>query len=193
MTKYILHAGNTGRKTDDNKNFFYEITRGLSDPVKVLCVYYAKEDKSKWQELFENDQENFSSASPQKVLIFEMANDKTIAFVEQIKSADVIYMRGGNSTHILQEYLEKVDDLEKLWSGKVVAGSSAGAIVLSEYYYENDDEVRPYNKGLGILPIKTFCHYTEEQSDKLTKLKEYGENMETIYTIPEEKFFIIER
>lgn len=193
MTKYILHGGYTSRKTDDNKKFFSEIVKGLSNPVKILCVYYAKEDKSKWSELFENDKENFSFASPQKTLNLEIANDKTDAFIEQISNADVIYMRGGKSTHILQEYLEKVSDLEKLWSGKVVAGSSAGAIVLSKYYYENDDDMRPYNKGLGILPIKVFCHYTQEQSDKLRKLKEYGENIETIYTIPDEKFFIIEQ
>jgi peptidase E len=193
MTKYILHGGNTGRKTDDNKKFFHEITNDLLDPVRILCVYYAKEDKSKWPELFVNDQENFSSASPEKSLIFDMANDKTIIFIEQLKKADVIYMRGGNSTRILQEYLEKVPNLKNLWKGKVIAGSSAGAIVLSEYYYENGDEARPYNKGLGILTIKSFCHYTEDQSDKLMKLKEYGENVENVYTIPDEKFIIIER
>lgn len=188
MTKYILHGGATGNKTDDNKNFFFKATDGLSDPVNVLCIYYAKEEKEKWADLFVEDKINFSSASPQKVLNFVMADDKTSAFTEQLKSADVIYLRGGN-THVLQDYLEKVDDLENLWRDKVVAGSSAGALVLSKYYYENDDDT--FNKGLGILPIKTFCHYTEEKSDKLEKLKKYGEELK-IYAISEGKFFIIE-
>ena len=189
MTKYILHGGQAGRQSPDNKKFFLEMVNGLSDKVNVLCVLFARE-KDVWNEKFEEDKRNFSSASPQKVFRFVLANDKTSAFTEQIKQADVIYLKGGN-THWLQDHLAEVPDLKNLLTGKVVAGSSAGALVLSKYYYENDDDT--YNKGLGILPIKTFCHYEEEKSDKLTKLKEFGENIETIYTIPEEKFFIIEQ
>ena len=189
MTKYILHGGAAGRQSPDNKKFFLEIVNGLSDKVSLLCVLFARE-KDNWDKSFEEVKTYFSSASQQKVFSFVLANDKTSALVEQIKQADVIYLRGGN-THWLQEHLAKIPDLINLLNGKVVAGSSAGALVLSEYYYENDDDT--YNKGLGILPIKTFCHYAEEKSDKLKKLKEFGENIETIYTIPEEKFFIIEQ
>lgn len=190
MTKYILHGGGVSNKTEDNQKFFFEVTKGLSGPVNILCVYYAKEEKEEWPELLVEDKINFSSAAPQKNLNFMMASDEASAFIEQIKAADIIYLRGGNS-HVLQSYLEKVEELESLWHGKVIAGSSAGGLVLSKYYYENDDNT--FNKGLGILPIKAFCHYTEKKSEKLKQLKEFGENIETIYAIPEEKFFIIER
>jgi peptidase E len=188
MTKYILHGG-AWQPTVDYKKFFSEIISDLSEGANILCVYFAKE-KDMWNENFAEDKMKFSSVSQQKVFKFEMANDKTSAFIEQIKRADLIYIRGGD-THVLQKYLEKIDDLKNLLKDKVVAGSSAGALVLSEYYYENDDNT--FNKGLGVLPIKTFCHYTEENSDKLDQLKKFGKNIEQIYTIPEEKFFIIKQ
>lgn len=188
MTKYILHGG-AWQPTADYKKFFSEMISGLSEGANILCVYFARE-KDMWNENFAEDKMKFSSVSQQKVFNYVMANDKTSAFIEQVKQADLIYIRGGD-THVLQEYLEKISSLESLLYDKVVAGSSAGALVLSKYYYENDDDT--YNQGLGILTIKTFCHYTEENSDKLTKLKEFGENVEAVYAIPEEKFFIIER
>lgn len=192
MTKYILHGGCVGRKTDNNKKFFSEIVKNLPNPIQILCVYFSKKDKSKWPELLENDKENFYSISTQKTLIFEMADENTDVFIEQIKKTDVIYIRGWDSTHILQKYLEKIESLDNLWNGKVIAGSSAGATVLSEYYYENDDEEKPYNKGLWILPIKIFCHYTEEQNNKLEKLEKYGKNIKDIYAIKEEEYIVIE-
>lgn len=191
MTKYILHGGETGRKSDDNKKFFAEITRHLSDSDKILCVNFAR-PKDDWEELFEADQVSFAGKNGEKSQSLVLASDKTSAFVEQLKKAKAIYLRGGN-THILKEYLDKVDDLESLFEDKIVAGSSAGALVLSRYFYENDDEDNPFNEGLGILPFKTFCHYSDEKSDKLEELKKYGEDTESVLTIKEEKFFIIEK
>ena len=71
-----------------------------------------------------------------------------------------------------------------------MAASSAGVYVLSQYYYSNSrDDIYT---GFGILPIKTFCHYTEEKSNKLEKLKKYGEDV-PVYAIPEETYVIIEQ
>ena len=187
MTKYILHGGAAKRKTKANQEFFFEITKDLSDPVNVLIICYAMERKV-WEEVLEKEKETFSNASPEKVLNWVLASEETDILIEQINKADAIYMHGGN-THILKEYLAKVPDLENLWKDKVVAGSSAGALVLSKYFYENDDNT--YSEGLGILDLKTFCHYTAEKSDKLEKLKRFGDDVE-VRSIAEEKFFIYE-
>ena len=93
----------------------------------------------------------------------------------------------GGETRILRDYLAKVEHLENIWKDKTIAGSSAGALALSSYWYENDDDT--YNQGLGILPFKLFCHYSEEKSDKLRRLKGYGDDNE-VKTIEEEKYFI---
>lgn len=118
-----------------------------------------------------------------------LASEKTYTLIDQIKSADVIYLRGGE-TEMLKEMLSKIKNLSELWQGKIVAASSAGVYVLSKYYYTNSKD--DIYEGFGILPIKTFCHYAEEKSDKLEKLKKYGEDLK-VYAIPEEKFFIIEQ
>lgn len=186
MTKYILHGG-AWQPSYDYKNFFTEMTGGLSGPINVLCVYYAR-DKETWDDRFAEDKIKFTTSSSEKVMNFEMAKNETEDFIEQIKWADLIYMRGGDS-HVLQGYLEKISNLENLWGGKVIAGSSAGALVLSKYYYENDDD--SFNKGLGILPIKAICHYTDEIADKLEQLKMFGEPVDTVYAIPEKSFVVV--
>lgn len=188
MTKYILHGGANKYDTDDNKNFFREIVTSLSDSAIILVVCYMMEGKN-WNEVLEIDKKIFANVAPEKNLNLILANEETSTFLNQIKKADAIYMHGGN-THILKEYLDKIPDLENIWKDKVIAGTSAGALVLGKYYYENDDST--YNIGLGIFPFKLFCHYDDTKSDKLEKLKSFGENIE-VCTIAEQKFFIIER
>ena len=188
MTKYILHGGASKKDTDDNKKFFRAITTNLPNSATILVVCYMMEGKN-WDEVLEADKKTFSRIAPNKNLNLVLADKQTSAFLNQIKNADAIYMHGGN-THILKEYLDKIPDLENIWKDKVVVGTSAGALVLAKYWYENDDNT--YNIGLGIMPFKLFCHYSDEKSDKLEKLKRFGENIE-VRTIAEEKFFTIEQ
>jgi peptidase E len=191
MTKYILHGGATGNKSADNKKFFFEMTNGLEDIAAILCVYFAK-DKKLWPKLLEEDKLSFSSAAPEKILKLSVADEDARVLIEQIKKADVIYLRGGKTSK-LQEILSKIKNLDELWKGKVVGGASAGAYVLAKYYQGDDNDVYAdvIGHGLGILPIKVFAHYTEEHKNQLKNLENYGEDLKA-FTIPEEKFFIIE-
>lgn len=187
MTKYILHGGNTSSKADDNKKYFYEIAGGLSEDATILCVYFSR-PKEEWQKLFEEDKNNLFSATLKKNK-YIIADDKTDVFIKQLKNADAILLRGGKTEKLI-EALNKVDSLDKLIQNKIISGSSAGAYALSKYFYSNDKD--KILSGLGILPIKTICHYNDKMAEKLEKLKNFGEELE-IYKIPEEKFFVIER
>ncbi|MCB9802941.1 Type 1 glutamine amidotransferase-like domain-containing protein [Candidatus Nomurabacteria bacterium] len=187
MTKYILHGGATSKDSPDNKKFFNEAMSSLPDQAVILFVYFARE-KELWPKMLEQDKLHFSPTDKQKVFNFTIADDKISNLIEQIKKADLIYLRGGQ-TDRLKDTLSKVKNLGGLLKDKVVVGSSAGAYVLSRYYYTNSKDI--ILNGLDILPIKTFCHYSEEKADKLDKLKQYEENLK-VYAIPEEKFFIIE-
>jgi hypothetical protein len=188
MTKYILHGGATRNISKDNKRFFSEITNGLNEPINILCAYFSK-DEEFWLDLFNQDKINFSSVAPNKTLNFVLADANQDKFIQQIKDSDVIYFRGGN-TEMLKNHLINIKNLENLWQGKVVAGSSAGAYILTKYYFNNDDQ-KIYS-GFNILPIKLIAHYSPEKTEALEKLEKYGENLE-VYKIPEEKFFIIEK
>jgi len=187
MTKFILHGGRISRPTPNNKKFFSEIIKGLPEPVEVLCVYFAQE-KEKWTELFEiRGKKIFSSFLPKKVLKFVLGDANKDKFIQQIKSANVIYIHGGN-TLLLNKHLSKIENFNKLIQDKVIVGSCAGAKVLGKYSYsENRSRVEA---NLGILSIKIFCHYAKEKVNKLKKLKEYKEDLKT-YTIPEGKYYVI--
>lgn len=100
-------------------------------------------------------------------------------------------MRGGKTIKLL-ETLRKVDDFGSLIQGKIVGGSSAGACVLSKYSFSGEGTNKVIKEGLGILPIKTFVHWSEEKTEDLQKLEDYGEKLD-IYKIPEEKFAILKK
>jgi len=188
MTKYILHGGRTSTPSIHNTNFFKEMVKDLPEPVRILNVYFAI-SKEKWEELFEGDKKKFSSFNPDTEMEFTLASDDIDTFINQIKSADTIYIRGGREL-LVYEIFKKIENLKGLFDGKVVGGSSAGAYVLSRYSYSNNRD--SIQKGTGVLPIKCFAHYSDEKADKLKILKEYGEDLK-IYTIPETEFIVIER
>ena len=184
--KYILHGGKASRDTENNTKFVTEITKDLPKDSSILIVLFAK-PKETWNEKFEAIKNTFSKIVPQKNINLEIAHENSEKFIEQIKKADALYLIGGDS-HILKEYLLKIPNLVDLWQDKIIAGSSAGAVVLGKYFYENDDDT--YNKGLNILPFKIITHYSKDNDDKLRKLKSFGEDIQTL-AIPEEQFIII--
>ncbi len=176
MTKYILHGGHTRIRNEKNKIFFNEITKGLENGANILLIYFAKE-KEKHQELYEDDKLNFKDNCGKKELSFILATEEN--FIEEIKKANAVYMRGGDTFKLLN-FLKKFPEFNKLIKDKVVAGSSAGAYVLAEYFYTHTlDSVE---EGLGILPIKVIAHYSDgETHEKIVdKLEKTGKNLEVV-------------
>lgn len=188
MTKYILHGGAAKHDTEKNRKFFREILRNLPEKSVILIACFAKK-KGVWPETFERIKQSFQLAAPEKRPSFVLADAEPRKLADQIRSCQSVYLPGGN-THWLLEHLSPVPDIEKLWNNKTVAGSSAGALVLTRFWYENDDDT--YNQGLGLLPFKLFCHYSEEKQASLEKLKAFGDQSET-KTLAEEKYIVINK
>lgn len=186
MTKYILHGGNTNTKSEDNNKFFLEIIKDLSSPVNLLIVYFSREEEE-WPKLIKQDKEVINSIAEAKQINFVLASKDKEAFIKQLEGADAIYMRGGE-TPMLKESLSQMGDLKKLFVNKVVAGSSAGANVLSRYYFSPRDGLM---EGFGVLPIKVFVHYDDTCQGELEKLKSHGETL-TTYPVEEMKFVVLE-
>ncbi len=188
MTKFILHGGATSLPSIHNKNFFAEIVKSLPKSARILNVYFAI-PKEKWKELLEDDKRKFFNANPDKKLEFSIANQDIDVLIKQISSVDAVYIRGGKEV-FLYEIFGKIDNLAELFQGKVVVGSSAGAYVLSKYFYS--DSRNKIEKGAGILPVKVLAHWSEDKVDKLEQLKKYKEDLE-VYAIPETEFVVIEK
>ncbi len=186
MTKFILHGGATSLPIKENELFFKEILRGLRSPIRLLIIYFSREE-TEWPKLLKQDRPKFKLAAGKRKVEIILASKNLSGFDNQLKNADAIYMRGGDTLK-LRRALSKVKNFKRLLKGKVVAGSSAGAYVLAKYFYSNN--LKRFMKGFGILPIKVFGHYTNDQKNILEKFKKHKENLKT-YAIEEGKFVVL--
>lgn len=179
-TKYIVHGGFAGHINEENDKFFREILKDTKDNVKVLLVYFAKElDRIPVNQT--EDEIQFGRNKLNKIIEFEVGKEDV--FIEQVKRSDVIYFHGGTTLKLLAA-LKQFSGLEKLFEGKTVAGESAGAYILSTYFYSKT--AGGLFQGLGLLPIKMICHYVEENKEKLNNAPD---NLETLL-LPDYKFKI---
>lgn len=186
MTKYILHGGNSSHQSPDNDSFFAEMTKGLEGKVHILLNYFSRKD-DEVERCAEQDKVKFLENSVTKNLQLEIADENNLA--EQLERCDVFYMRGGETAKLVEK-MRKTPNVEKLFQGKVVGGSSAGVYVLGKYYWEND--IGQLGEGLGIFDLKTFCHYTHEDKEIVEKLLAHGEDL-PLLTLPNYKWVVMYR
>ncbi|TSC70427.1 MAG: hypothetical protein CEO12_361 [Parcubacteria group bacterium Gr01-1014_46] len=175
-TKFILHGGFTpGNQNENNSDFYKEILKDAHEGTKVLIVPFAK-DVERIPLTTERVKNEFNKNKQQEKLEFEVANEEF--FIKQVNSADVIYFQGGTSLKLL-DVLKKFPELKDSLTGKIIAGESAGANVLGEFFFS--PSANKVFEGLGILPIKIIPHYKEEYKHKLD---EFGTNLEEVH-LPE--------
>lgn len=178
MTKFVLHGGYTSTKNKLNAGFYKEISKYLRDGSSILLIYFSrKEDEA--DKLFEQDKSRILEQSEDKELKVLLATRDN--FMEQLRNADAIYMRGGNTDKLLSA-LKQYPDFEKTIEGKIVAGSSAGAYVLAKYYHSASKG--GIHEGLGLLPIRVVCHYNsdgfEKKDDPIALMKKYPDDLELV-------------
>ena len=157
-TKYILVGGYPQKGPNEGKDFAEELVKGFGESVNILVCLFAR-TRDVWDDAYNQDVEAFQRHLPEKKLEIAMADPEK--FLEQLRRADVLYLRGGNSTQLLIDALRGYQGLEGMLHGKTVAGSSAGADAISQYYYGLDtpDEIK---EGLGLLPVKVVVHYRSD-------------------------------
>lgn len=186
-TKFILHGGGLNVKSEDNEKFLYEIINSVnSDRVRILCVYFARPEH-RWEESFDEDQAMFLALETEKILETIIAVLDKEKFIEQAKNVDIVFLCGGRKG-CLKEFILNLENFRELVDGKVVVGSSAGANILSRYYFSNGDWI--IKEGAGILPIKVFCHWSKENHIELSELENYKEKI-PLYKIQEGKYEIL--
>lgn len=185
-TKFILHGGfKPGSKQEDNL-FFKEILKGVIDNPKILLVYFAKEadriatNKGEDIAQFERNKEG-------KKLSFEVADEAI--FSEQAQRADIVYLHGGNTLKLLNT-LKKFSNTEELFKGKTIAADSAGVNAISEFSYSQS--ANAILEGIGLIPFKTICHYSEKYKDKIDELNKYDKNLEFLL-LPEYQYKVFQK
>ena len=182
MTKYILHGGYADRESVENYDFYKEILKDCSSPTNVLLVLFSRPDEMREElgarlvSLFERNSEDIS-------LSFEIAKESN--FLAQVKRADVVYLRGGDTLKLLNT-LKVYNDLKNNFLGKVIAGESAGAYVLSNCFYSKT--IGGVMSGLGHVPVNTICHFEDKNADKLSECSQDSETL----LLPNYKFKVFE-
>lgn len=184
MTKYILHGGATSLKKKANDDFFREMTRDLKGRIRILLNYFARE-QTDIAMMEKQDKQRLLGCSENKNLEFQVA--EVGMFESQLKWADVMYMRGG-TTFLLMKELKRFKNITRLFKGKVIAGSSAGAYAISKYYWSNNHKV--LGKGLGALNIKCYCHCKPGDMKIIEKLLRHKEDLPLVL-LPEYKMLVI--
>lgn len=188
MTRYILHGGT--KKVDGvylrDYEFLREMLKTHEYGINVLLCYFAK-DPGRWAQMLEEDKRDFLKIAGNKELIFHVADEER--FAAQLAGADIVYFRGGDG-HLIRDKLSLTPDLAKLLVGKTVAASSAGTNILAKYYYDND--YQQIEDGLGVLNIKTICHYKPEMQEVADRLKFYNEDIQMI-CLPEDEYTVLEQ
>lgn len=191
-TKYVLVGGYPHKnKIDGGKQFCEELIRDFEKPVKILDCIYAR-PRELWEQVFQKDITFLKTHLPEESFEIKLAVPKN--FTEQVKWADTIYLRGGDTGELIK-LLSQIPDWIHELNSKTLAGTSAGANVISKYYY--DLSGLKLSNGLGILPIKIIVHWKSDYNspnidwDKAySDLENYKENL-PILTLKEGEYKVL--
>lgn len=190
-SRTLLHGGNSNKKSDKNYQFFRAIISGTGkSTIQVLCVYFARPE-GRWEDSYAEDQSIFRALGLETGIDIEtkLATYDLDELLQDIANCDVLFINGGFKGHLKDTLLAiGVDNFRQILQGKTLVGISAGANILSKYYYsQGADDIR---EGVGLLDIKLLTHYTAEKPDQLAKLKAYKEDL-PIFTVTEEEYITI--
>ncbi len=131
-----------------------ELAGGINAPIRIIPTAAAPDNNH--QRAGNNGIRWFQSLGAKDVVSLPLidrpsANDENIA--KSLRSANLIYMLGGFTGYLaetLQGSAAWNTVLEAYQAGAVVAGSSAGAMVMCEFYYDlNKGQVV---SGLNLVP-----------------------------------------
>lgn len=172
LTKYYLNGGGSSAETPTNLEFRKNLIADIQANPKVVFCYFARPVED-WDTRFESDRNIFSAVDSK--LTFEIATEDN--FEQLCKEAGLIVLSGGDS-FLLVEKLKRYGNLQELFKGKVVFGTSAGACALSKYFFSNDEH--RVGDGLGILNIKVHCHYSADKVGNIEILRNYKEDLDIV-------------
>lgn len=175
---YILLEGGAefGGQMSEPDSRAIELAGGLDAPIAILPAAAAPDNNH--ERAGRNGQRWFQSLGASRVDLVPVT-DKSSAdnpeLAARVRAARLIYLLGGFPRHLgetLANSLVWQAALQVYEDGGVMAGSSAGAMVLCEHYYD------PYSDkllaGLNLLPgvcvIPHHNNFGKHWVEKLTKL-----------------------
>lgn len=138
----FLFIGTASRENEDYYNAIKEIYEGLGAVVQQLSL-------NEFNEMHETKEEFITRIR------------------EIILSADIIYVGGGNTEHMIEVWREfYIEDIlkEALSEGTVLAGFSAGSYIMFKCNYE-------LIEGMNLISMVNIVHYDEKNDEKKEEFK----------------------
>ena len=110
-------------------------------------------------------------AQPYAVMILDRATANDESLVSELRKADLVYLSGGSPTHLLDSLRgsRAWDSLVEMWQrGVVIAGSSAGAMVLCQKMLYRDHLL----DGLGLIRrVAVVPHFENSSPGSIERLQ----------------------
>lgn len=188
MTKYIL-AGGCDRLYPE---YFTQLVRVIQTEVahpKLLSCWFSNHA--------DEADERFPAYREQMLKFFaegtEIVKAEKATFIEQVADADVVYLHGGH-TDVLFEAMAAYDDLESVFEGKIIVGSSAGANYLARVGFSPGK-----NTPLDIAVVVHYGSmgfngrtYEPEFWDEAVKRTREHSGSDQVLLLPEGSFSVID-
>jgi peptidase E len=184
MINIILHGGGDihGGSLRKLLNEIKKLDSNHRNNPNVLIIPFARM-KSEWEKVFEKYKKRYSSLSTKDSFVLAISNQSVLN--KQIENSQIIFICGGSEV-LLRRYLKSVSFSS--FENKVVVGVSAGANIFSRYYYSNDRN--KIESGIFKLPVKTLCHFTDQQYEHVQKLHIYkSKESLPLIALKESEFF----
>ncbi len=110
-------------------------------------------------------------AQPYPVMIHDNATANDEGLIDELRRADIIYFSGGNPLHLLETMRGSAAWAcieERSQQGAVVAGSSAGAMMLGQRMAFRGHDV----EGLAAVPgVVVLPHFERSSADRVKRLR----------------------
>jgi len=153
---YLLLEGGAefgGRMRDPDLRAI-ELAGGFDAPIRIIPTAAAPDNNH--QRAGNNGMRWFQSLGAKDVISVQLidresANDENVA--QSLRDAKLIYLLGGFTHYLgqtLKDSLAWQSALEAYQNGAVIAGSSAGAMVMCQFYF--DPSAGKVHKGLNLVP-----------------------------------------
>ncbi len=160
MKSFLLAGGYPAKAFDGGRAFIEAFIDERVLPIKVLIVYFAT-DPDKIVQKWDQDQALFAKFLRPSDYQLMIATEQD--FLQQIGEVDTLYFKGGYTERLI-EALSKQPDWANHIAGKTIVGTSAGAEMLSRYYFDLDQMT--IRLGFNILPIKVLVHYRSQYNNQ---------------------------
>jgi peptidase E len=160
-TVFLLHGGGTSKESSGNDSFFAQMTALVDkQTVRILLCYWARPTEQ-WNDMSRRDSSHILKQTNKSVEFHTVLDGADL--YDKLPHFDVLYVAGGDDL-LIEPYYDKLTELSKLLVGKVYAGSSMGAFLVSSRYvlsYDSQD-TSTVHAGVGILPFQILCHWNVE-------------------------------